>query len=310
MQIANPIYDVVFKYLMDDNRIAKLIISKIIDQEIVSLDFQPLENRVDIEHRTFTIYRLDFSAKIKTKSGELKQVIIEIQKAKYPTDIMRFRRYLGQQYISTKNTAMHNKRKVAFPIISIYFLGHKLDHTQASIIKVSRTYIDLSTGEEIKDKEEFIESLSHDSYVIQIPQLKNNRRSELENLLSVFDQNNISDNMHILNIREADFDKAYRPLIRRLQRAVAEPEVRNTMDVEDEILEELDNREREIYLREEVIKEKIKTIEEKDKTIGEKDKTIGEKDKTIGEKDKALIEKDKAIEEMKRQIEALSKGQK
>ncbi len=30
MQIANPIYDVVFKYLMEDAKIAKLLISSII----------------------------------------------------------------------------------------------------------------------------------------------------------------------------------------------------------------------------------------------------------------------------------------
>ena len=38
MHIANPIYDVVFKYLMEDNDIAKLIISTIIGEDIVALD--------------------------------------------------------------------------------------------------------------------------------------------------------------------------------------------------------------------------------------------------------------------------------
>jgi hypothetical protein len=38
MLIANPIYDVVFKYLMEDNKIAKLIISKIINDEIIELN--------------------------------------------------------------------------------------------------------------------------------------------------------------------------------------------------------------------------------------------------------------------------------
>ncbi len=42
--IANPIYDVVFKYLMEDTEIAKLILSTIIDEEIESLDFLPQEN--------------------------------------------------------------------------------------------------------------------------------------------------------------------------------------------------------------------------------------------------------------------------
>ncbi|MEZ4988613.1 MAG: hypothetical protein R2795_26935 [Saprospiraceae bacterium] len=36
MEIANPIYDVVFKYLMEDNRVAKLFLSAITGLEIVS----------------------------------------------------------------------------------------------------------------------------------------------------------------------------------------------------------------------------------------------------------------------------------
>lgn len=281
MQIANPIYDAVFKYLMDDNRVAKLLISKIIGQEIESLEFQPLENRIDIEHRTFTIYRLDFSARIKTETGKIKQVIIEIQKAKFPTDIMRFRKYLGQQYISDKNTIIIDEKKKALPIISIYFLGHKLQNTDAPILRVKRDYIDLSTGEEIAEREEFIESLTHDSYIIQIPHLKDRRRNELEMLLSVFDQSNISEDHHILNINEEDYDKKYRHLIRRLQRAVEEPKIRKTMDIEDEVLEELERKERSIYKKDEVIKEK---------------------DRIIGEKDKALEEMKHQLEELRKQV--------
>lgn len=56
MQIANPIYDVVFKYLMDDNMVARMLISKIIGQEIETLDYQPLENKVELERQTITIY--------------------------------------------------------------------------------------------------------------------------------------------------------------------------------------------------------------------------------------------------------------
>lgn len=39
MQIANPIYDAVFKYLMEDSQIAKLLISSIIGEKVLSLDF-------------------------------------------------------------------------------------------------------------------------------------------------------------------------------------------------------------------------------------------------------------------------------
>ncbi len=49
MYIANPIYDVVFKYLMEDNSLAKLIISTIIKEEILELTLRPQEFISDAE---------------------------------------------------------------------------------------------------------------------------------------------------------------------------------------------------------------------------------------------------------------------
>lgn len=43
MKIANPIYDVVFKYLMEDLSVAKLILETLLDKEIIELDFLPTE---------------------------------------------------------------------------------------------------------------------------------------------------------------------------------------------------------------------------------------------------------------------------
>ena len=70
VHIANPIYDVVFKYLMDDSRIAKLLISKITGLEIIDIHFQPQEHvampslgKEDSEPdvlKNITVYRLDF----------------------------------------------------------------------------------------------------------------------------------------------------------------------------------------------------------------------------------------------------------
>lgn len=306
MRIANPIYNVVFKYLMDDQKIAKLLISKIIGEDVESIEFQPKENvvKVDFEAEeevkaSFTVYRLDFSAKIRSSEGELKQVIIEIQKAKMPTDIMRFRKYLGRQYSSENNTVISEtngrKHTKAFPIISIYFLGHGLEYETAPVIKVSRTYTDIATGAELKNREEFIESLTHDSYVIQIPQLKGKRRNELEKLLSIFDQSQKESN-HILNISEDDYPIEFRDIVRKLQKAVVDEEIQNTMDVEDEILDVLCDREREI----EDLKE---ALSEKDNVITEKDNVIVEKENVIIEKDKALVEQEKEIKRLKKMLE-------
>ena len=51
MQIANPIYDVVFKYLMSESKYAKLLISKIIDKEILALELRPQELTVQINKK-------------------------------------------------------------------------------------------------------------------------------------------------------------------------------------------------------------------------------------------------------------------
>jgi len=287
MQIANPIYDVVFKYLLEDNRIAKIFLSAIIGEKIETLEFATTETISDLV-KDLTVYRLDFKAKIKTPEGT-KQVIIEIQKAKLSTDIMRFRKYLAEQYAQNpvdqvgEPLPTYNK---AYPIIAIYILGHKLQFTKAPVIKVDRKYIDLSTGETIKEKEDFIESLSHDSYVIQIPYLKGKRKTHLLQLLSIFDQSQVDKNYHLLKIKEEEFPKQYAPVIRRLQKALMDTGMRKKMDLEDEILSVLQENDRKIESMEKMLAEKEKMLAEKEKLINEKDALIAALKKKLKGKNK------------------------
>ena len=46
IQIANPIYDAVFKFMMNDNEVAKLLLSAIIGEKIKELTFQPTELQI------------------------------------------------------------------------------------------------------------------------------------------------------------------------------------------------------------------------------------------------------------------------
>ena len=315
MQIANPIYDVVFKYLMQNNDIAILVLSTILEEDIISLDLLPQETAMALEKRTLTVYRLDFSARIKTESGEERHVVIEIQKAKFATDIMRFRRYLGEQY-KKGFPVPGEKLPKATPIISIYFLGYRLDHIAVPVIKVLRRYYDAATGEEIPAREAFIESLTHDSFVIQIPQLGPARRTATERLLAIFDQHRkVEGDGHILDVDEKRYPEEYRKIVRWLNGAVCEPDIRRTMEVEDDILAEFEDIERRMAGMEKTIEEKEKTIEEKDKaleknakTIEGKDKVIEENAEVIEEKEKSLEEKDQVIEEKDQVIEEKEKA--
>ena len=312
MIIANPIYDTVFKYMMEDNTVAKLIVSSIIGEDVVTLEPKPQEHTREKnkakgkgEIPNITVYRLDFSAKIKLPGGQYKVVVIEMQKAELPTDIMRFRRYLGEQYTDSENKTANKEEMDAMQIYAIYFLGRELGIYDTPVLSVSPEIRDVITGEIVNRESKFIEGLHHKSWIVQISCLKERRRNELEQLLSVFDQSNRTSDVHILNVREEDFPDKFRPLIRRLKGAVSDSAVKKQMKEEDEIVK---------YLRDfarieatKALKDKDKEIAEKDKSLAEKDKSLVEKDKSLAEKDKSLAEKDKMIAELEKRLESLTK---
>jgi len=287
-KIANPIYDVVFKYLMSDNKIAKLVLSTILGREVATLSFRDTEKRTDIEN-TITNHRLDFSAEILDESGKKEVVIIELQKIRLPADIHRFRRYLGEQYIAKENTFTGTNDKgdpeeKAMPIISIYFLGYKLYKTDAPVIRINRKTIDNTTNELITEKTEFTESLTHDSFIIQIPYLKEKRRNDIEKLLAVFDQRyKDTEAYHALNLNEDDFPEKFREIFRRLVKAYSEPHVRRTMDLEDDLVDEIRNKDLAIEKRDLALEEKDKALNEKEKIILGLAKTLKDSGKTTEE---------------------------
>ena len=269
MEIANPIYDAAFKFLMEDSKAAKLIIGAITGFEIEEIELRPTEVVTDSDGlRQFSVYRLDLAAKVRTEEGQ-RLILIEIQKAKFYTDVMRFRRYLGAQYASDENCREQTDpcgltRNKALPIFTIYILGHNLEqHSDIPVIKVGREYRDAATGKPLAGKDDFIESLSHDSAIIQIPALRQRRRNRLEQLLAIFDQAQINlHDHHILNIEDESYPEEYQLLLRRLAKAIAEKEVRQRMTVEDEIVSEFEIRDRRENELREMAKEAIKKEKE------------------------------------------------
>ncbi|HNF25796.1 MAG TPA: hypothetical protein PKV80_15105 [Leptospiraceae bacterium] len=278
--LANPIYDTVFKFLLEDLDIARELISEIIHQEIISIQVKPQENTVSLEKKDshknlrtesadhtsfFTVYRLDFVAEIQTEDGN-KKILIELQKAKLATDIMRFRRYLGEQYT-----------KDSLPIITIYFIGYVLDRNLPKVIEVSRLYKDRLTGETAENsRNEFIDSLTHDSFVIQLFGLETKMRNRLEKVLSVFSQAADKLKEHIVYYNYRLDDDLQQRIVTRLNYAASDEKLKRQMDLEEEILMELQDLERKIEKQAQTIEEKEKAIEEKEKTIEEQNRLIQE----------------------------------
>ena len=136
--------------------------------------------------------------------------------------------------------------------------------------------------------------------MIQIPYLGPERRNATERLLAIFDQHRkVEQDGHLLDVDEQDYPEEYRKVVRLLNGAVSEPDIRKTMEVEDEILAELEDKERLIAGKDKLIEEKDLVIEEKDKALEENAKVIEENAKALEEKEQELAEKDRLIAELR-----------
>ena len=248
VDVANPIYDVVFKYLLQNQRVARLLIGRITGLAVQSLTVSPQETAVRRTPDTpahdlpLTLLRMDFAARVRTADGGERQVLVEIQKASAPTVIERFRRYLGQQIGSGDNILTHpSGRTEAVPIVTIYFLGYALDGlSDEAVIDVCPRVTERRTGRELAASHPLVEGIHHRSHIIQIPRLTRRRRDELERLLAIFDQGLVKGNgrgdAHVLTIEEGEYPAECAFVLRQLREAMAEDEVRRTMEGEDLLL--------------------------------------------------------------------------
>ena len=305
--IANPIYDVCFKYLMEDTVVAKHLLSALLKKEVleISLLNRELPSERDVYIKMF---RIDFSARIKSSDGGVQQVIIELQKSWVEAEILRFRRYLGSQYSKAENVIDSDKASEAIgvPIVSIYILGHNLVEVKYPVIYVKRSYLDYDENP-ISGKDNFIESLTHDSIVVQIPSLPMKTQNRLDKLLRFFDQRNITSNdAHYLSfdIDDEDLksDDAIKAIEHRLSMAAKSPEIREIMEMEDEIMIGINKRDAKIVEKEKELVQKIAELEHKEKVIEEKDQVIEEKDQMISSAIKVLSDMGLTNDEIEKKL--------
>lgn len=294
MIIANPIYDVVFKRLMENEKVAKFFISTLLEQTIESIEVKPQEYTYKGELETakgiqeaeerirerfsIWVYRLDFIATIKTDTGDYKKVLIEIQKAKNPIDLMRFRNYLAEQY---KKEDKINNENTVLPITTIYILGFKLPEIESSCIRVQRDYIDLVNKTTISQKSDFVEKLTHDCFVVQVERITDRYQTRLDKLLSVFEQRNFTDDKEITK------DFAHEPDIEELKTITdilhyvgTDPKERKQIEIEQEAWRTVN------AMFEENERKYQKQLEEQRKALNEKDRLIEELMRKLNEQKK------------------------
>lgn len=263
--IANPIYDAIFKYLMEDQRIAKTVLSALLKKEVVKVEIRPHEYANSTKDR-ISMFRLDFAATIRDENGKESAILIELQKTWVETETLRFRQYLGTYYNLKDNVREENGQPYALPLVAIYILGHRVGDINEPILYVSHGTFDYN-GNAVSEgiPNTFVESITHDSIIVQIPLLNGQINNRLLKVLSVFDQSNADKhNTQLMRFDEDMYkgDVELQYLLQRLERAALDARLRQDMNVEDEYYGELEKRDTQLMQREKVIAEQQQRLDQ------------------------------------------------
>ena len=291
--IANPIYDLAFKYLMEDERVVKILLSALLRKRVVEVTTRRNEV-INVEREPVSVFRLDYNAVVAEADGREEHILIELQKTDLPTDLLRFRQYLGTQYLSKENMVGEEPRQHARPMVAIYLLGHRVGAIEEPVLYVTpgaENYEGKRVTQGIPDP--FVDSLTHSSIIVQIPLLHGKVGNHVERLLNVFDQSR-QDSLYpyLINIDEADYagNEELKLIVTRLQEAGSKKEIRERMKMEELLLRDYENMGVEILRQKKQLQEQSAQLEEQSAQLEEQSAQLEEQSAQL-EEQSAQLEK-------------------
>lgn len=291
MKVANPIYDIVFKYMMEDERIARTILSALLKVEVLAVEVRPHEYSDDT-HDNLSVFRIDFGATILDAEGNKKLILIELQKTWLETETLRFRQYLGVHYSNPKNMQSDGS---ALPMVAVYILGHKVGDIEEPVLYVNQQSFDYY-GNVVTEglPNSFVDSLTHNSIIVQIPRLHGHINNRLDMVLSIFDQSRRDEDDHrILRIDDSVYenDAEMEHILRRLTMAAADVDMRLKMNAEEIYFSAIEKRDTEILVR-------GRQLAEKQAQLNEKQAQLNEQESMLRTTIKMLLDAGKSLEEI------------
>ena len=334
--IPNPIYDLIFRYLMEDIESAKIVISTLINENIKKLHLEPTthtqkkENHTKIEisdpktNENIKMFHLDFTAVVELPDGSEELIMIELQKASEPDDIFRFKRYISKNFQRKQEKEITDPKTQAIETVSkpirlipIFILNFRIENEiNDLLIKTNKIKTGIFKNKNLSKHNEFIDNLTYDIWVIQLPNLQNvneedykddEYKQKLYSLLKLFDQKSkVKNNEHRLRLIRKLFPGFLDRVIKRIQSASIDiPDMEEKMFAEDEYLKSLIKRDNKISLLEQRIDEKDRELEDKDKALEDKDKLIIELARTLKNIGKSPEEIQKLTNLSKEEIDKL-----
>jgi len=319
--IPNPIYDVVFKYLMEDLESARIFLSTLLNYPILHLQFSAISHaqklrseELKTEAQEIRLFHLDFTALIELPNGQQEMVMIELQKANVPSDIFRFKRYIAANFqkkqkteaidLETQSVKVFDRPIRLLPIFILNFRIEK--EINELLIKTSRIKRGVFKEQDLQEENEFIDNLSYDMWVIQLPNLVHIQAKDYAGdeykrnvyaLLKLFDQKaQQPENRHRLQLIQAAFPKFLKRVINRLKAADANyPALEEQMHVEDEYLAELTHRANKISFFKQALEKTEEELEKERQLTQQKEQELERKDRELKKERQLTQEKEQEL---------------
>ena len=146
--------------------------------------------------------------------------------------------------------------------------------------------------------EPFVESLTHNSIIVQIPLLHGNVNNRLEKVLSVFDQTLVDgDTQQVLKIDEDKFadDNDMLYVLHKLTAAAANSEMRQDMNVEDEYYKAIEDRDTAIMQRDKMLKERDCKMAQMDERLSQQSEQLSQQSEQLSQQSEQLRNMAKAL---------------
>lgn len=239
------------------------------------------------------MFRIDFSANVRQADGTQQLTLIEVQKSWVPSEVLRFRQYLGVQYENERNMTAEG---YGLPMVAVYLLGHLVGDIEEPVLYVyhePRDYDGNVVTHGLPDP--FVSSLTHESIIVQIPRLHGRINNRLDEVLSVFDQSqtNADTNEHTIFINEdryAEEDADMQRILRRLLMAAVSSDIRQDMNVEDEYYYYLEQKETEVMIKDKIIAQKDAQLSQKEAQLSEQQALLSKQEARLKASVKLLLD--------------------
>jgi len=242
MKILNPLYDWAFKYLLDNNDLAKKFLSAILKQHVIHLETRNIELPLLKEGNPFYT-RFDFKAIIET-NGKTKEVLIELQKYRSTDPIPRFRTYLGESYMKeeTYKDSEGKAQKTALPIIAIYILGYCPPEFNIPYVIVRNKIYNGVNEKELNQESKTVNLLTHSAYFLITTPPKDYewQGSRQEAIIRLFRQKLKKGKSNtVYELEKQPKDEIAKELVDYLNRGTQEEKIIKQLQAEEEYYESL-----------------------------------------------------------------------